>query len=258
MKEEARKLILEFSSTAKSIFVNPDGKLYHSGEYGMYREAIIKDFLKFFTPGYYEISQGFIITSNNKISTQCDIILYDRENTLLIQNGDKQRFFSVETVVDLWEVKSILSKNNFKKAINKLAKNKALRSFEKDVTAIRTERNIDEKDTNIPYKLIYSFIICEKLDFNLDNVDVTIKDLHDSDIECKYRHNIILNLNDGVILYDDSGKKIHIPMTNRELINVIDRNNIDKYQHIFAFAHFYYMAMSLATVFYPEFIYYLT
>lgn len=136
MKEEARKLMLEFSSTAKSIFVNPDGKLYHSGEYGMYREAVIKEFLQFFTPGYYDISEGFIITPNNKISTQCDIIIYDRENTPLIQNGDKQRFFPVETVVGLEEVKSILSKNDFKKAINKLVKNKALRSFEKNIPVI--------------------------------------------------------------------------------------------------------------------------
>lgn len=257
--EKAKSFVELFSNTAKSIFVNDEGKIYHNGEYGMYREAVCREFLKSFTPTYLDINQGFIITSDNRVSTQCDILIYDRENTPMIQSGEKQRFFPIETVVGIGEVKSTLSKKDFKTVINKLARNKALRDFSKPTNAIRIERNIDDKNFNHPYNNIFSFLICEKLDFKLDNINKVINDLYDKDIEYKYRHNVILSLKDGIIVYNDGKKNYYMPIIGDEkLNNVLDTTNIKINQHIFAFCHFYYMALKSATVFYPEFVFYLS
>lgn len=58
----------------------------------MYRERIVSDLLKPFLPSRLAVGTGFIITHQNKQSTQCDLIIYDKENTPVIENGD-QRFF---------------------------------------------------------------------------------------------------------------------------------------------------------------------
>lgn len=257
--EEARKFVESFSNTAKTIFVNKNGKIYHNGEYGMYREAVCKEFLKSFTPTYLDINQGFIITPDDRVSTQCDILIYDKENTPMIQSGEKQRFFPIETVVGIGEIKSTLSKSDLKKAINKLARNKALRDFSKPTKAIRIDKSVDDKNFNHPYNNIFSFLICEKLDFKLDNINEVINELYDNDIEYKFRHNVILSLKDGIIMYNDGKKNYYIPIIGDEkLDNVLDTNNIHINQHIFGFCHLYYMALESVTVFYPEFVSYLS
>ena len=74
----------------------------------MYRERIVSDLLKPFLPSRLAVGTGFIITHQNKQSTQCDLIIYDKENTPVIENGD-QRFFPVECVIGVVEVKNISS-----------------------------------------------------------------------------------------------------------------------------------------------------
>lgn len=104
--------IYAYKNLSRDVFVNETGTLIHPGEFGMYREKIVSELLRPFLPSKLEVGTGFIITSKNRISTQCDIIIYDRENTPVIENGE-QRFFPVESVVGVVEVKSKLSKLEF-------------------------------------------------------------------------------------------------------------------------------------------------
>ena len=87
--------------------------LIHPGEFGRYRENICKEFFKNIVPSKYHFADGFIINAHGDISTQCDIILFDPQNTPLIMNDENQRFFSVETVVMVSEVKSIMTNQQF-------------------------------------------------------------------------------------------------------------------------------------------------
>lgn len=65
---------------SKNIFWDEEkNRLMHSGEYGIYREELIKKWLRIFIPDMFGISSGFIINSKGQISTQCDLIIYDRE-----------------------------------------------------------------------------------------------------------------------------------------------------------------------------------
>ena len=61
-----------FKSTfagAKELFWDEDqSRLRHPGEFGSYRETIVKDLLRLFIPGRYEIDTGFVISSDSTAS----------------------------------------------------------------------------------------------------------------------------------------------------------------------------------------------
>ena len=61
----------------------------------------------------------------NSVSTQCDIVMYDKDTIPLIDNGIAH-FYPVEIVKGIGEVKSTLNKVEFTKALVKLARNKLL------------------------------------------------------------------------------------------------------------------------------------
>lgn len=126
MYSKIERFVHDYANLSRSVFVNTKGNLIHPGEFGMYREQIVKELLKPFLPEKFDIGTGFIITSKNRISTQCDLIIYDKENSPIIENAE-QRFFPVECVVGVIEIKSNLSKSDFKKAVSKLSKIKKLR-----------------------------------------------------------------------------------------------------------------------------------
>jgi len=154
-----------YKNLSRDVFVNEKGDLIHPGEFGMYREKIVSELIKPLLPSKLGIGTGFIITSKNHISTQCDIIIYDKENTPIIENGE-QRFFPVESVVGVIEVKSKLTKSDFKEALVKLTKIKALREdigsknpyIFKDgsFTGFDTKNNVRDQ--------MATFLICENTD----------------------------------------------------------------------------------------------
>lgn len=117
----------DYINLSRQIFVDSSGKIIHPGEFGTYREKIIRNFLKPFLPTRLDIGNGFIITSKDRISSQCDIIIYDKEYTPIIENGE-QKFFPVECVVGVIEAKSKLTKSTLRDALIKLSKIKDLRN----------------------------------------------------------------------------------------------------------------------------------
>ncbi|PWH86185.1 DUF6602 domain-containing protein [Brumimicrobium oceani] len=218
------KNIIESFNISKKVFSNKDtNKLFHSGEFGGYREDIIKNWLKLYIPEKFGISSGFIITSTNKISTQCDIVIYNKDCTPTIDNNG-QRFFPIETVVAIGEIKSdIQSAKSLNEILYKLAKIKELRleieTSKPDVYERRFEttmkRLIDLNPDKIlppegvnpnnyleismkgnPYDNIYTFLICNKFDFDYSKFEFDYKD-----IQPYSWHNSILSLNDGGFSY---------------------------------------------------------
>ena len=65
-----------FTNTSSTLFKsNTTSKLIHPGEFGRYREEISKRFLRFIIPSKLDFGDGFLINTNNEVSTQCDIIV---------------------------------------------------------------------------------------------------------------------------------------------------------------------------------------
>lgn len=249
-----------FSSVSTEVFYDADARrLRHSGEYGTYRESIVRDFLRFVVPRSLDISTGFVITSMNDVSSQLDVIAFDPNMTPLFQEGDRQRFFPVESIFCVGEVKSTLSRAALKETLNKLTSVKALSDRISSPTIIRKSPPGPFDPVNHPYDQVPSLLICQKLDFKLDNIENEIDDLYNDDVEHRHKHNLILSVEDGLFCYVDKNSKV-LPWPRLAEIDLKHRYTFcgeNKHIHFQYFGSYMFMLTSSKTLLYPEFTNYL-
>jgi len=266
IEAEIKKFVDSFSGESEKLFYDEEKKrLRHAGEFGMYREVLLKQFLKYFTPKSLDISSGFVITSADEVSTQCDLIVYDHVNTPLLQSDDRQKFFPIETVVAIGEVKSILSKADFKKAVAKLSAVKQLRTSTRKEGVIFRSKAGEINIANHPGDHLFTFLLCKKLDFDLNDISSLLNEAYEG-IPVLHWYNVILSIEDGLFLYHDGIKLHSLPANsfNNEvptppIIPVLHNENTedDQFANFKFFAQIYYLQTSNATIYYPEMLYYL-
>lgn len=262
LDEKIEMFKLSFEKTSKEIFWDEtEQKLIHPSEYGTYREAICKDFLRLLTPEYLEINTGFLINTSEEISTQCDIVIFDSQSSPLIENTERQRFYPVETTVAIGEIKSTMSKSEFKSAINKLARNKRMREQINGSSSIKRKHEGEFNPKEYIYDNLFSFLICKKLNFNIDNLPIEINSYYESDIEPRQKHNLILSIDDGLLAYiDGNGKTLMYPWMPKDgaLRNrfVIPDDNKDIHFHFFS--SYFFMSTSSISIYFPDLSLYLT
>lgn len=251
---------LSFERTSKEIFLDSlNWRLIHPWEYWEYRENICKDFLRLITPSRLDIWSWFVIGPFGDVSTQCDLIVFDKQNTPLIETSDKQKFYPTETVVAIGEVKSTLTKSDFIITINKLAKNKKIRECLKDPTIIKREHPNKFDPINYPYDATFSFLICKKLDFNIENIWEEINSLYEPEIEPWQKHNLILSIDDWLMCYfDKNWISLMYPYVKwvdfkNRFIYPTDNKNI----HFIHFSNCFFMAMSSLSLYFPETTHYI-
>lgn len=245
-----------FSATSTEVFYDSEReRLIHAGEYGMYRESVVRDFLKFIVPQRLDISTGFLMSGMDDVSTQCDIVVFDSKRTPLFQEGDKQRFFPIESVYCVGEVKSALSRNDFRDAINKLARTKAIAERIRNPSIDGDFTSVEFEPISNPNHIYSSILICKKLNFNLDNIESEINELYSSDVLYRHRHNMILSIDDGLLTYVvENGPKIPYPnMRMQEFKNCFLIPREDPYFHMKMFGTFMFMLNASKTPWYPEF-----
>lgn len=264
LEEKIDLFINSFLGTSRTVFFDEETKrLRHSGEFGMYREKISYDFLKFIIPQKFSLGNGFIISNNDEVSTQCDIIIYDKSITPLIQSSEHQTFYPVETVVAVGEIKSTMSKNEFVTAINKLSKIKKIKADIKSPSYYYRRDNLGSFDPqNLLYDGIFTFIICEKLNFNLEDIENELNNMYETDINHWNRHNLILSIEDGLLHYsiNQSQDKLAFwaPTFKGETSHrFTKKNETDKYHHFKNFAMCLFNGISFATVLFPEMVHYM-
>lgn len=265
VESEMKKFKGAFSDDSYSLFFDENQKkLIHSAEFGAHREKICRNFLQLFTPPRLGISTGFVMTHNDLVSTQCDLIIYDQQHSVFIKSDDQQRFFPVETVVGIGEVKSNLSKKDFKSALVKLAKNKELREDIPDGCLATNTQNfrVYKQTEQILGDHLMSFLICNKLQFKLSELSEIIETAY-KDIHINYRHNLILSLNDGLIVYENgtrcfaypqdlnfepltSGTSTPVTKMHFEPVSQDDPEN-----HLKRFAQQFYITINNVASFYP-------
>ena len=266
LDEQIARLVASFE-ISKKIFTKESEGLIHPGEFGVYRQTICSEFLSYFSPGSLEISTGFVISANDEVSTQCDIIIYDKDSTPLIQQGQKQRFFPIESVVAVGEVKSNVRKAELKVALEKLSRIKSMRSNLNNPKIIKANRKRDiPQFSTVDNKSdqIFTFLICNAFDYNFKDHNNDI-DLISENIDFKLRHNTILSIKDGIYLYvipenlrqhirpellDERGKLdlfYHPNMKTFQLESIIMEAD-QKNSHIRAFASYFHQGVSSTTV----------
>ena len=105
-------------------------QLISSDEYGRYREEACREFVEVVVPGRFNIGEGYIINTtegNGSISTQTDVIVYDNSTSPF--TNSHMRFYPIEAVAAIGEVKSTLKPVELTDALCKLANQKAMRTL---------------------------------------------------------------------------------------------------------------------------------
>lgn len=259
IEEKINRFKYAFERSAPELFIDPETwKLSHPWEYWSFREVASKEFLRSLMPSKFEIGSWFILSPNiDWASTQCDIIIFDKENTPLIESSENQKFYPVETVVWIGEVKSILSKTEFIYALNKLARNK---SIKETVWGSLVNWGSERLNPVInPYHALFSFIICKKLDFKLESLHEELDGFYEADIKPWQKHNVVLSIDDGILQYYDNKDwmtlmypYIKSPLKNRFTIPTDNKN-----LHFFHFLNSFLMAMSSQKSCHPEMAHYI-
>lgn len=245
---------------SKSIFWDEEkNRLIHSGEYGIYREELVKKWLRIFVPERFGISSGFLINSLGEISTQCDLIIYDKDKTPKIETIENQRFFPVETVLLIGEIKSdVNSINELNNYLIKLSENKKIREGLKPNYAFDSKFKEHGYNPEInPYDSVFSVLICNKFNFNLD-----VDKINYGEIETRFKHNLILSLHDGIINYKTKKgtKNLSVPFGGNEILetNYLKTDNAELPCHIISFLNSLNQATALTSLFEIDMTYYLT
>lgn len=279
LDEKMRVFADAFCNGSRQLFVDERGALVHPGEFGVYREAITMDYLRAFTPQRMAVDSGFVVTASGRISNQCDIVIYDRSVTPLLQNDNRQRFFPVESVCAIGEVKSMLSLADLKTALLKLAGVKFLRDTVQEPTyvhcvkeearASRYEPHLDERDQ------IVTFLLCEAFSFDIAEKMEEVLSCYVQDhpmYPSNLRHNFILSIQDGLLTYlhpsgvlfpfpskstevahfDNTEEIKRITVEPRRMKNRLVRPQPGSFEHIRHFSTMLHQALSVVSVLFPD------
>ncbi|MHA7108296.1 DUF6602 domain-containing protein (plasmid) [Bacillus sp. C-3-6] len=246
-----------------------EDKIFHNGEYGKYREDACKDFVKSIIPGHQDVSDGFLINTeegDEGISTQCDIVVFDKSSPIF--SASHIKFFTVETVTAIGEVKSTLDTGELIDALIKLAKNKEMRvkNLRNCTVTYRDPQYKSQEYDPYTYHVdhMMSFLICKKIDaINKKKLMKKIEKAYVAEsINEINRHNMILSLEDGLFLYwdpyntelSDSEFNWAYPMMTGQPFKqrFLEINPKDINYHFKQFAHHLFLGLSSTTVIHPE------
>jgi len=228
-----------FTSSKEIFYDHEQEKFIHAGEFGKYREQITKELLGLILPRTLGITSGFIIDSYDHVSRQCDIIIYDKEETPIIHSSYNQEFIPIEAVLLVGEVKSNIENNtDLEKYLKTLSEFKKIRRNIKNPTVKRKGKD-----------QIGTFLICKKLpkNFNYDTSALY------SDEDTSNKHNLILSIDNGLYAYATNEVMVPYPM---EADRYITANN--QYEHIERFLFYIRQIATLTTRLSLELIYYYT
>ncbi|GIO27467.1 DUF6602 domain-containing protein [Ornithinibacillus bavariensis] len=202
------------------------------------------------------------MNNEDAVSTQCDLVIYDRNYTPLFTDDLSQRFFPVETCIGIGEVKSVLSKKDLKRALNKLAKNKMLRDKQDEKGAsIVQKSHVNEYGSGHGYDQLFSFLICEKLDFNTDNILQELDSFYEEGLPPKFKHNVILSLEDGLFTYymkvNEKSMTVQYPVMFKNQYKNIHIQDKDVFVPFKSFLSYLYNSVQSATILVPDLVNYM-
>jgi len=196
----------EFLDHARDVFFE-DGKTFHSGEFGLHREKLVRRFLRSFVPHRLAISTGFVVNSENSIATQADVVIFDSAQSPLIESDNDQLFFAAEAVCAIGEVKSFQTKSELPETLRKLAAQKQIKHLAWTGPASRVGSIGNEKQ-------LITFLICEEIRNSdreataPDEINKAILKAYEEatpPVPAELRHNLVLSLKQGLGVYSQEG-----------------------------------------------------
>lgn len=205
------------------------GKTTHPHSVGEGREKSAINKLKDILPSGIGIGSGFVIDSFGNVSSQCDIIIYEKDLCLKFNTDDEKNcYYNCESVIAVGEVKSDLNKKELKDSVKKIKRiknlkrrlenNRNFRNYLSKLTAYGAESERYNQNVNC-LDQIYTFILCKSFKINYENIIEIIKEN-----ENLYEYpNAIVSIAGEYIGYS---KQI-----GNNLLNVISALNGDSFTH---------------------------
>ena len=136
----------------------------HSGEKGAHIERLIRAELRSVLPEKIGVGDGFVVDSNDEVSKQMDIVLYDKLNSPRIFASDSAQIFPVEMTYACGEVKSRLERGEFINVFEKCDSYKSLvrKSYVKSDSLIQETFRLFGSESN-HWKSIFFCISIESM-----------------------------------------------------------------------------------------------
>lgn len=235
-RSASKKFKEDFLELSRLIFLSGEARngLHHAGEFGRYREQLLRSFITSFLPNRLAVGDGFVVTMLGDRSTQCDAIFYDRDTTPHLSAVGGLAMFPIEVCAAVGEVKSKLSFLQLKEALAKLRVTKKMRADMhvflpptapvEEVVSARAEMSklVAEgysaiEATAAIYKpalkerqSLVTFIVCEEIEWpsecdsnnpNSYAFREALSELSGGPQEAYLRHNFILSLKQGFLSY---------------------------------------------------------
>lgn len=174
-KSKKRKILKDiFENLEKALYNDMSVKIQHNVSDGKYREYLVTKLLEKIIPSKYNITNGFIIDSDNNISKEMDVIIYDR-NYVPPFFDETYTIVPIEAVIAVIQVKTTLDTDSLKDSVNNLNSIDCLNSKTggKFISASNAEVQVEKRFIK-PYKIIISY--CSKLadshDYNKELEDI--------------------------------------------------------------------------------------
>ena len=257
---QLRAFASDYRDTARNVFYDEEtARLIHPGEFGGFRESLVRDLLLRTLPESYGVSQGFILSPEGDVSSQCDIVIYSRSYAPVIQSPEQQRFFPVESVVAVGEVKSSLPRAKLQEACVKLSRVKEMRAcLRRPAIGFSVHKGIG------PYSArehlldqIATFIVADEVQGSPDDIQAAVNNASASPL----RVNIILSVDSWCSSYQDL-KGVFWPYPvdvdeNNKVVHdvlplVIHPAADDQLSHLRLFLHFIQLLATRTTILYPD------
>lgn len=153
-----KKVLTEiFDNLEKSLYSDMSIRIENNLEDGMYREYLVKKVLEKIVPSKYCITDGFIIDSDNNISKQMDIIIYDK-NYVPPFFDETYTVVPIEAVIAVIQVKTTINNKSLEDSRDNLNSINHLNSkIGGQVISASDGRIIEEKRYIMPYKIIVAY-----------------------------------------------------------------------------------------------------
>lgn len=123
---DLKKVFSAIGNQMLADFDSIHSQIRHLGERGGEREQGLKSFLETYLPSRYTVSNGEIVDDSGETSRQCDLVIYDKSNCPLLLAGKEYRVFPAEPVFAVVEVKSVLTSEELRDAVEKIRAAKRL------------------------------------------------------------------------------------------------------------------------------------
>ena len=221
-----------FDNMEKSLYNDMSIRIEHNLEDGKYREYLVKRILDKIVPSKYSITNGFIIDSENNISRDMDVIIYDK-NYVPPFFDETYTVVPIEAVIAVIQVKTTLDTKSLSDSIKNLNSIDHLKSKTggKIISANKIEI-VEEKRYILPYKIIvaYSSKYAENHNykFNMKDIDFLYIIEENKPLIIKHRNDIKAVVNEDKEKLKELSKEYKLETINESKLVFFALNLLDK------------------------------